>query len=64
MPASQRVSRCMRWPAAGPSRVGPMSDYDKAKKFAIWSAIAWVPFAISAIIFRFAAGGLIDNSGL
>lgn len=43
---------------------GARTSSDKAKKFAIWSAIAWVPVAIIGIIFRFAAGGLIDNSGV
>ena len=41
---------------------GAQSASGKAKYFAIWSAIAWVPFAILFVVLRFAAGGLLDSS--
>ena len=43
---------------------GAQLSSSKAKKFAIWSAIAWVPIVIIVIIFQVAAGGLINNSGV
>ena len=43
---------------------GSQAASGKARNFAIWSAIAWVAIVIVVVILRFAAGGLVDNSGV
>lgn len=43
---------------------GAQAASGKARNFAIWSAIAGVFLVIVVVILRFAAGGLVDNSGV
>jgi len=42
---------------------GAQAASDRAKKFAIWSAIAWVPFVILFVVLRIVAGGLATTTG-